>query len=444
MAPSSPSLSATTAQIPTVLEPMDIEDLSPLDSQSLPRADGGKQAWLALAGCFTLEMLVWGFPYAFGVFQDFYLTHEPFSSSPTGIAAIATTASGIMFLASPLVAIAIQRFPEWRRRASFAGIAVMAIALIAASFVSSTAALLGLQGVLYGVGGLTVYFPAMYICDEWFVKRKGIAFAVIWSGTGVAGAIVPFLSQWLLDSFGFRTTLRVWAVIIVALATPSVLIMRPRLPIVPSGSSSLRPIDLSFLRRAPFWIFSLGNVMQSIAYFLPQLWIPSFARQIGLPPLAGPLALCLFSLAAVGGYLSQGALVDRYHVTTAIFVATLGSVVSVFIFWGLTTSQPMLYVFVIIWGLTGGGYAANWSGVAMAIKQSGVHVETGLIISLMCVSKGIGSLVSGPISEQLLLAGGMSGSKGAYGTEYGAIILFTGICLAFGGIACVGRLAKWV
>ena len=28
--------------------------------QSLPRADGGRQAWLFLTACFILEALVWG------------------------------------------------------------------------------------------------------------------------------------------------------------------------------------------------------------------------------------------------------------------------------------------------------------------------------------------------------------------------------------------------
>ena len=28
--------------------------------QSLPRVDGGKEAWLFLTGCFLLEALVWG------------------------------------------------------------------------------------------------------------------------------------------------------------------------------------------------------------------------------------------------------------------------------------------------------------------------------------------------------------------------------------------------
>lgn len=35
-------------------------DNGQLHEFSLPRADGGKDAWLFLAGCFTLEALIWG------------------------------------------------------------------------------------------------------------------------------------------------------------------------------------------------------------------------------------------------------------------------------------------------------------------------------------------------------------------------------------------------
>ena len=182
---------------------------------NLPRADGGAAACLVLFGCFMLEALVWGFPFAFGIFQAYYRTHEPFSQDPSGIAAISTTASGLMFLSSPLVAIVIQRYPRIRRPASFAGLVVTALSLIAASFAQNTATLLATQGILYAIGGLTLYFPAMYVIDEWFIARKGLAYGIVWTGTGVAGAIVPFLLQWLLDSYGFRIALRVWAVILV-------------------------------------------------------------------------------------------------------------------------------------------------------------------------------------------------------------------------------------
>jgi hypothetical protein len=33
-----------------------------------------------------------GFPFSFGVFQEYYSNHEPFSSAPSGIATIGTTA----------------------------------------------------------------------------------------------------------------------------------------------------------------------------------------------------------------------------------------------------------------------------------------------------------------------------------------------------------------
>lgn len=87
---------------------------------------------------------------------------------------------------------------------------------IAASTNSSIVVLLT-QGVMYGVGALLVYFPAMFLIDEWFVERKGFAFGISWAGTGIGGASTPFLLQWLLDTRGHRTTLRICAGIIVSL-----------------------------------------------------------------------------------------------------------------------------------------------------------------------------------------------------------------------------------
>ena len=58
-------------------------------TNSLPPADGGKDAWLFLIACFMVEALVWGFPYAFGIFQQYYSENEPFAGSPN-IAVIGT------------------------------------------------------------------------------------------------------------------------------------------------------------------------------------------------------------------------------------------------------------------------------------------------------------------------------------------------------------------
>jgi MFS family permease len=184
---------------------------------SLPQADGGREAWLFLICCFLCEAFVWGMPFSYGVFQVYYNTHAPFSSSPSGVAAIGTTQTGIMYLSTPLLALLMQRWPQLRRLGMFAGAAIIVLSVVIASFCNTVGGLLATQGVMYAIGGMTLYYPAMVYVDEWFIARKGMAYGVMWAGTGSAGVVVPFLLQWLLDSYGFRTALRVWAVILVRL-----------------------------------------------------------------------------------------------------------------------------------------------------------------------------------------------------------------------------------
>lgn len=71
-----------------------------------------------------------------------------------------------MFIASPVVAMLCQRFPRKRRLANYVGLAVLTGALVAASFTNTTGALLATQGVLFAIGGLTMYFPAMYVIGK--------------------------------------------------------------------------------------------------------------------------------------------------------------------------------------------------------------------------------------------------------------------------------------
>ena len=58
---------------------------------SLPPVDSGKDAYLFLVAAFAVEALVWGFCFSFGLFQDYYSKHEPFSGQ-SNIAVIGTCA----------------------------------------------------------------------------------------------------------------------------------------------------------------------------------------------------------------------------------------------------------------------------------------------------------------------------------------------------------------
>ena len=147
---------------------------------SLPPVDGGLQAWLLLAGCFVINVLIWGFAFSFGVLQEYYTTHEPFSAQPGGIATIGTVATGLMYLMMPVYFGVLQRWPYLKRWSIWAALPVVTGSLIGASFAETVTHLIGTQGVLFAVGGNLLVTPTITYLDEWFVRRKGLAIGIMW------------------------------------------------------------------------------------------------------------------------------------------------------------------------------------------------------------------------------------------------------------------------
>ncbi|QIX00975.1 hypothetical protein AMS68_006492 [Peltaster fructicola] len=417
------------------LTSFDDHEASRQDYQTLPPADTGRAAYSFLAACFVMEALVWGFPFAFGVFQVYYTAQDQFAAQSNVIAAIGTTATGVMYFMGPVLAVLGQRWPRSRQPTMYVGLAIMIASLVIASFCTTVSGLLVTQGVMYAVGGVSLYFPVMQLVDEWFITSKS---KVRESGTGSAGIAIPFIMQALLDRYGYQTALRVWAVAALCLALPCMPFLRPRLPV--SAAGAFRPADWAFLKRPAFWLYELGNVGQSLGYFLPGLYIPAYADSLGLPTYAGPLALGLYNIGFCAGTVGLGMIIDRYHVTNGILISTIGSLIAVFGFWGFTTTQPMLYMFAILYGMFGGSFSVTWSGCVGALRQTDTNIDAGLVIGLMAAGKGIGAVISGPLSAALLAADTWRGHAGfAYGSGYGPLVVFSGVSAALGGTAWIGR-----
>lgn len=100
----------------------------------------------------------------------------------------------------------------------------------------------------------------------------------------------------------------------------------------------------------------------------------------------------------------------------------------------------------MIWGVFGGGFSATWSGCVTAMKQegSGSNINTATVIALLAAGKGIGAVISGPLSEHLLEAGRTWHASFAYGSGYGVLIVFSGVSATLGGTAWIGRLMRLI
>ncbi|KAI8626809.1 MFS general substrate transporter [Xylariaceae sp. FL1651] len=405
---------------------------------SLPPIDGGKDAWLFLAACFVVDALIWGYAFSFGVFQDYYSQHAPFSSSGN-IAAIGTSAVGFMYLSSPLVLGLCRLYPHYTRFATPAGLLLASLSLALASLATSTGTLIVLQGVLYALGGAVAYCPTILYIDEWFAARKGMAYGIVWSGEGLASVVIPLVLQRLLAGYGHATTLRASGVALFAIAAPLSLYIKPRLP--PSGTTAMRPWGLKFLVSGLFAPYQLGNFVQGTGYFLPGIYLPTYARTVlGAPGFLSALTVLLVNLSTTIGCVVMGTLTDRLPDTTCILISSAGATVGIFVVWGLSSSLAVLYVFCVIYGLFAGSFTSTWPGIMRELgrnreAEAAGHgaIDPTMVFGWLCAGRGVGSLVSGPLSDSITKGMAWKGyATAGYGSGYGPLIVYTGVTALLG------------
>ncbi|KAI9697363.1 MAG: hypothetical protein M1820_007869 [Bogoriella megaspora] len=408
---------------------------------SLPPVDGGKDAWLFLAACFVLEGTVWGFPSVYGVFQDYYSIHEPFAGS-TSIPVVGTCAMGLMYLGLPVAFGILKTFPELRRWSNVGGLLVMCLSLSMASFATNIPQLIATQGIIFAIGGVFAFTPCYFYIGEWFVKRLPLAYSVTFAGLGMAGAILPLVLQWLLSSYGHKTTLRISALIIFLLTAPFMVWFKPRVP--HSQVTHSRRIDLSFWTSTSFLISQLGNMLVALGYFLPPIFLPTYARSIGAGGFTSTLTIILLNLAGCVGNIGMGLVMGKLHFSTCMLISTVGTIISVFLFWGLAESLPLLYVFSISYGLFASSFPSTWSGIVRDEHEKQRGTDMGMIFTTLAAGKGIGNVASGPLSEALLNSGPWNSSKFGYGSMYGVLIVFTGATAFCGACSFVARRVGWL
>jgi len=80
----------------------------------------------------------------------------------------------------PIAFIMLQALPRLKLWAAPIGFIIMCLALAMSSFASNTTHLIVSQGVAYGIGASLAYAPTIVFMDDWFVRRKGLAFGVMW------------------------------------------------------------------------------------------------------------------------------------------------------------------------------------------------------------------------------------------------------------------------
>lgn len=372
-----------------------------------------------------------GFLLTFGVFQNYYSTHAP-SGGNKNVPIIGVLGTGIVFLGAPVMTPISKRYRHWQRQMIVFGWTLCVLGLIGASFCNSVITLIITQGIVYGLGFLILYYPLLSMLNEWFDKRRGLAYGILFGAAGISGIVLPFIFEVLLKRYGYKTTLRGYAIALLVLSGPVLPLLKGRLPA--RSSASAHKTDHSFFHRPLFYFLAASNLFQGFAFYLPFLYLPSYASVLGYSTSKGALLLALVNVAQIIGQAVFGQLSDRLDIHVLLFASSAVSAVALFTLWGLAGAFGPLVVFSLLYGWFAAGYVVLWPRFGTTLSDDPMAAQS--IYSVLAFEKGVGNVLAGPISSALMKR---RVEDGAYGIgRFEGVVLFAGGCMALSSLGVLG------
>jgi predicted MFS family arabinose efflux permease len=343
--------------------------------------------------------------YTLGIFAPHL--HEAFGWSFAEIFGALTMTTAAVVLFSPLVGLLVERF-------GVRPIALISVLLFGLSF----------TGFYFSNGSLVLYYANWALVatlgagtlpitwtravNNWFDKEKGLALGLCLVGTGLFGIIGTRLTNWLVDSYGWREAFLALGAL-------------PLLIALPVGYFGFRDVgdrkETSVQRRASdaarraatpgltagqafanwrFWVIALAFV--PVAFSVGGI-IPNMLNILQLEKFSKPEVVSLASLigwAVIFGRVVGGFLVDRFW-APGVAVVLLG--IPAGAYWMLAhghAGYTLTAVYVFLVGIAAGiEYDLMAFLIARYLGMKSYGVIYGAIYSFFAFGAGVGPPVYG-------------------------------------------------
>ena len=177
--------------------------------------------YIVIAGTFAMSISSGINYHGFG--NLFLPLSKEFGWSRTRISSVFSLARLENGILGPIDGYLIDRFGP--RAVILVGVPIMGIGYILLSQINGflSFSIVYILGVTIGSG--TLHVPIQTAVANWFNKKRGLAFGIMWSGVGIGGMIVP-LYGWGIELFGWRETSVYIGIIVILIGIPCGLIMR--------------------------------------------------------------------------------------------------------------------------------------------------------------------------------------------------------------------------
>ncbi|KAJ0417355.1 major facilitator superfamily domain-containing protein [Aspergillus carlsbadensis] len=428
----------------------DVEDTGHPEPRHL---DSNRTKLLVLIGSGILQLPIWGFAMSYGVFQEYYVNNWTLQGDRSVTGLIGTTANGVMYLSMPfLFALFTRRWAHRRQLAALLGTAIACLSFFLSSYSATVGHLVATQGITSALGCALIYSPTTLSLGEWYsTGHRAVAYGIVLSCKNIVGTTCPFLIRGLIDAYGFRTTLRVWTAIVGGTSLLAVFLIPTHPSRLEMHQTRSRTIPWSFLRHKSIYFYSVAIIFQSSGYGIPQTYLSTYAKDILLlSQTSGTLMLALFNVPGIIASLFFGWLSDTHRIKissqTISAIPPLICALATFLLWGLTTQGniTLLILFSLTFGFFSGGYSATWGGMLKQMEHESAErneaVDPGMLYGVLNGVRGVGYASGGFAGVELLRLGKVVAERHfGYGTQYGGLIVFTGVSSLLGGWVVLWR-----
>ncbi|XP_046567870.1 monocarboxylate transporter 14-like, partial [Haliotis rubra] len=165
-------------------------------------------AWAILGGCFLNAMLMAGYNKSMALFFVEYL--DMFGASSTTTTLIMGVKAMTKSMMSLVTMHVLLEFLGTRKTVMLGGF-LSASAILSATFAPNIEVIICVHSVLAGIGHSMIHAPAIVLVGKYFKKRRGLATTTASTAISCASGLFPIFSQYLLDEYGLRGTLLIFA-----------------------------------------------------------------------------------------------------------------------------------------------------------------------------------------------------------------------------------------
>ena len=271
------------------------------------------------------------------------------------------------------------------------------------AILSNSIATLSFGQLIIGFASAVGFGPLIADISHWFVRRRGIAVALVASGNYLSGAIWPMVLAGVMQESGWRAVYTVMAFVTFAGVIPLALLLRRQVSSETHASahaaSALNAKSAGLSPRALAYLLGFAGICCCVAMSMPQVHIVALCVDLGFGAAVGAEMLSLMLLGGVGSRIVSGLLADRLGGVRTLLIGSTLQGLALFLY--LPAGDIVsLYVVSLVFGLSQGGIVPSYALIVreyMPSKEAGARV--GFVMMATILGMAIGGWVSGQIYD---------------------------------------------